>query len=344
MEKVVQKLVEELAAGRDCVLVTLIAQTGSTPRGTGTLMLVGAAGLLAGTVGGGAIEARSIERGMALTGKNEAAVSSYDLSGANHSGLGMVCGGGVTVLFAPFNAADAEARAVAEAVQQALAQHRHGYLVQSLSDGMPALLDEAGRLLAGRAPELAVKNIGFSGETRDGYFLLPLAIRQRVVVCGGGHVARSLVPVLAGVDFRVTVVENRPDFVRPELFPQAEQVLLADYNGLQENEALQLRPDDFIVVMTHGHAHDFAVQEALLRKKYAYIGVIGSRTKIAAVNERLRAAGISEEAIASVHTPIGLPIGAVTPAEIAISVAAECIAVRAELRKQVGAAVCPSTL
>ena len=96
---------------------------------------------------------------------------------------------------------------------------------------------------------------------------------------------------------------------------------------------LDIPEDAYAVVVTSGHLHDFEVLEQLLRRDLAYVGVIGSRKKTAAVNEKLRAAGIDEERLARVHAPIGLAIGAVTPQEIAVSIAAEMIAVRAERRK-----------
>lgn len=88
--------------------------------------------------------------------------------------------------------------------------------------------------------------------------------------------------------------------------------------------------EDFVVIMTNGHMHDFQVEEQILRGAFAYVGVIGSRTKTASVNQRLREAGIPEESIAQVHTPIGTAIRAVTPAEIAVSIAGEMILCRAE--------------
>ena len=94
-----------------------------------------------------------------------------------------------------------------------------------------------------------------------------------------------------------------------------------------------ITPEDYAVIMTRGHQGDFVVLEQMLRTEATYIGVIGSRHKIAATNARLLAAGIPEEALARIHTPIGLAIGAETPAEIAISVAAELIAHRAGIRK-----------
>ena len=108
-------------------------------------------------------------------------------------------------------------------------------------------------------------------------------------------------------------------------------------------ETVPIGEEDYVVVMTNGHSHDFAVQEQVLRGKYAYIGVIGSRAKTASVNARLREAGISEAAIASVHTPIGTAIKAVTPEEIAVSIAGEMICVRATRWENAGVVLhgCP---
>ena len=88
--------------------------------------------------------------------------------------------------------------------------------------------------------------------------------------------------------------------------------------------------------MTNGHVHDYEVEEQILRKKSAYVGVIGSRSKTASVNKRLRQACVPEEMIQKVHTPIGLSIKAVTPSEIAVSIAAEMILVRAEASEKSG--------
>lgn len=340
MEKIYKALEKQLAAGQAAVLVTIIDQTGSTPRGLGTQMLVGAKGILAGTVGGGAIEQRAIQHSLELLATRQAEVCAYDLSGASQSDLGMVCGGGVTLLFNVIAAA-ADWQAILEAMFQCFEENAPGFLVQELASGAAALLDETGNLLAGRPMALSVQNIGYGGSMVEGSFVLPLAVKQRVILCGGGHVAQSLVPVLASVDFQVTVVEARPEFARKELFPLAKEVLLVDYTDLASY--LDLKASDFFVIMTHGHVHDYTLQEQLLRKEYAYIGVMGSKRKIASVNARLTAAGICQEKIASVHTPIGVKIGAVTPAEIAISVAAECISVRSALRQKT-VSICPSSL
>ena len=154
---------------------------------------------------------------------------------------------------------------------------------------------------------------------------------ERALIFGGGHIAAALAPILKSVGFRVIVMDNREEFADPARFPDAAQVVCGDFRHLAK--FFTFCKSDYAVVVTSGHVHDFEVEEQLLCLNLAYIGVIGSRKKTAAVNAKLREAGISEEQIAKVHTPIGLAIGAVTPEEIAVSIAAEMIQVRAERRK-----------
>ena len=158
--------------------------------------------------------------------------------------------------------------------------------------------------------------------------------RERLILLGGGHIAQPLCRMAAMLDFDVTVVDDRPDLVTKERFPTADAVVCCDLEHLAD--AVPVGSEDYVVVMTNGHSHDFAVQQQVLRGQYAYIGVVGSRSKTASVNQRLRAAGIGEEAIASVHTPIGTAIKAVTPEEIAVSIAGEMICVRATRREAAG--------
>ena len=131
------------------------------------------------------------------------------------------------------------------------------------------------------------------------------------------------------------------DLVTKERFPAAESLICGDFGHIAQY--ITTEPEDYIVIMTSGHTHDFEVQEQILRRPAAYVGVIGSRAKTASVNARLRAAGVDEAAIASLHTPVGVAIKAVTPAEIALSIAGEMIYERALRREQAGIQVhgCP---
>ena len=160
------------------------------------------------------------------------------------------------------------------------------------------------------------------------YYCEPLFRAGRVYVFGGGHVSQALVPALTAVDFRCVVLEDRPEFCRPELFPGVEETRLVDNARLADFVTVDER--DYVVVMTRGHKDDQAVQAQMLRTPAHYIGVIGSRRKTAGVFARLREEGFTDADLARITTPIGLDIKAETPAEIAVSIAAQLIQVRAE--------------
>ena len=321
MNGIFTTLLYEMEKHHDTVLCTIIADSGSTPRGKGAQMLVGDAGLLSGTIGGGAVEGGAIALGRTLLRERGSAVHEYKLRHNDGEDIGMVCGGDVTVHLQFIAADDPVWRELAGSVLQRIALRQPGALVLALDGGAPALQD---------APE-----------TDSAHFALPLPIGQRAVLFGAGHCSLALCPLLTTVGFRVTVVDDRPELVTKERFPTADAVICCDLDRV--TETVPIGEEDYVVVMTNGHSHDFAVQEQVLRGRYAYIGVIGSRAKTASVNARLREAGISETAIASVHTPIGTAIKAVTPEEIAVSIAGEMICVRATRRENAGVVLhgCP---
>ena len=151
------------------------------------------------------------------------------------------------------------------------------------------------------------------------------------MIFGGGHIAQALTPMLGAVDFRCVVLDDRPAFADISLFPGAEAAMLCDYDNI--GETVTLTAEDYVVVMTNGHSGDLAIEEQVLRLPHAYLGVVGSRSKIAFVNKTLMDRGIPEDALRKVHTPIGTPIRAVTPAEIAVSILGELICCRAEIRE-----------
>lgn len=149
----------------------------------------------------------------------------------------------------------------------------------------------------------------------------------RVYIFGGGHVSQKLVPALAAVEFRCVVLENREEFCKSSLFPDAEEVRLIDY--ARAAREISFTGDDYAVIMTRGHKDDLLIQSQVMRTPVRYIGVIGSRQKTAAVTAALREMGFTDKEFQRVHAPIGLPIRSETPAEIAVSITAQLILVRA---------------
>ena len=280
MNGIFTTLLYEMEKRHDTVLCTIIADSGSTPRGKGAQMLVGETGLLSGTIGGGAVEGGAIALGQTLLRERRSAVHEYKLRHNDGEDIGMVCGGDVTVLFTFIPASDASWRALASSLLERIAKYQPCYLSLPLTGQSGYLTDEP---------------------PKDGAFSLPVAIGERALLFGAGHCALALAPVLKSIGFRVTVFDDRADLVTKERFPAAESLICGDFGHIAQY--ITTEPEDYIVIMTSGHTHDLEVQEQILRRPAAYVGVIGSRAKTASVNARLRAAGVDEAAIASLHTP-----------------------------------------
>ena len=151
-----------------------------------------------------------------------------------------------------------------------------------------------------------------------------------VYVFGGGHIAQELVPLLARLDFRCVVFDDREEFSRPDLFPGAEKIILGDFENI--GKSITLCEKDYAVIITRGHLWDLEAWAFALESSAAYIGVIGSKTKHEFVKERLCERGFCSGQINAprVHAPIGIDIKSETPAEIAVSIAAELVRYRAQ--------------
>lgn len=143
-----------------------------------------------------------------------------------------------------------------------------------------------------------------------------------MIICGGGHVSLHLAKMASSLDFRVKVLDDREEFASRERFPDADEVICDSFDHLEN----YLEPDSCCVVVTRGHKDDFLCVKTILQHSYRYLGMIGSKLKVGKTFDNLRAEGVSEEQLRTIHAPIGLSIGAVTPPEIAISILAEIIA------------------
>lgn len=331
MRKIFSELLNEMDEGRDTMLVTVVGDRGSAPRGAGAAMLVGEKGRIVGTVGGGAVEYASEGIAKTLLAEKKSGVHDFALRPNKKEDLGMHCGGDVTLLFEYVPADDLRWSFLAGAVCDRIEAKREGWLIRPLDGGVPSLYGKEGLLCGDALPEetasaLCVRSAVLTKE----YASEPLPQYGRVVIFGGGHIAQSLVPLLGAVDFRCVVLDSRADYAKPELFPGAEEVICCDYERI--SDFVTLTGEDYAVVMTNGHEFDLTVEEQVLRLPHAYLGVVGSRGKIAFVNKTLTERGIDPALLETVHTPIGLSIRAVTPAEIAVSILAELILCRAEAR------------
>lgn len=148
----------------------------------------------------------------------------------------------------------------------------------------------------------------------------------RLVILGAGHIAIPLSRLAKLLEFEVTVLDDRPAFATADRFPESDVVLVAEFReGIRR---LAVDRDTYVVVITHGHEHDAECLREVVETDCAYLGMIGSRRKVRAVFELLGRQGVAAEKLARVHAPIGIDIGAQTPAEIAVAIAAEIVKVR----------------
>jgi xanthine dehydrogenase accessory factor len=152
-----------------------------------------------------------------------------------------------------------------------------------------------------------------------------LSGEAKLLVCGAGHIAIPLARFAREVGFLVTVLDDRPDFANPSRFPDCE-VIVEDFIVALRN--MRLGPSTYAVVITRGHEHDAECLAEIARKETAYVGLIGSRRRVQFVLEMLDREGIPAERLEDVFTPIGLPIGAESPEEIALSIVAELVCIR----------------
>lgn len=150
------------------------------------------------------------------------------------------------------------------------------------------------------------------------------AEKPLLFICGGGHVAKKLADIASFLDFRIRVMDSRPEFANEARYPYAEEVICAPFDTLPTH----LEAGSYYAVVTPGHQDDYTCVKQILKSSYAYLGMIGSRKKIAATYERLQNDGYTQEQLDTIYAPIGLPIGAVTPSEIAISILAQIIEIK----------------
>ena len=329
MKNLVKILKERCEKGIPSMLVTIIAGSGSAPRGAGAVMAVGKEGRLAGTIGGGMLEFQATETAREYLKGGRTERIRYMLSKSEAADLEMICGGDLDVLYTYLSPAPD----VKEALEQMLFHlnaHIPGGLILPL-EGRIGFLGEEGKAAGLEAvPEIPgeMEKPGILKYDGEDYYVQMIKNTSKVYIFGGGHLSQELVPLLSHLGFRCIVTDDREEYSARELFPSAEEVHTLSYDNLDGK--FDVQPQDYIIAVTRGHMGDFKVECFALKTPAYYIGVVGSRRKIAAVNQKLKEKGFTEEDIARITAPIGIPIKSETPAEIAVSIAAQLIEKRAD--------------
>lgn len=331
-------------SGTPAALATVVAADGSAPQVPGASAVFTAAGLAGGTVGGGVGEAR-VERAArrAIAAGASRLISlglDYDPSFESEA----ICGGKLRVLI------DARPERHIPVFLKMMADVRRrtaGALVTwigAASRGRGAEVRRFWRRAGARAPlsggrsfppslRGAIRSIGrpASPELSEGsggaLYVEPHAPAPRLIIAGAGHVGRAAAHLGRFLNFDVTVIDDRPEFANADRFPGAARIVVAD--PARALKRLPLGPEAYVVIVTRGHRGDEGALRACIRRRAAYIGMIGSARKVRLLRERFLSRGWCSAADWDrVKTPIGLPIGSRTVEEIAVSIAAELVAAR----------------
>lgn len=334
MRELFKALNNRIKEKKDTVMVTVVASSGSTPRGAGARMLVGQEGRIIGTIGGGAVEYQAIVAAMEVLKTKNSYIKPFYLSKNNIEDIGMICGGNVKVYFSYIDGNDTSVIELTDRIEQMYENGEASWLIIDISEdskGELAVYGKASKALGYDIVsdriyilENKPKQIELDGRK---YYIEKLAQSGIVYIFGGGHVSQALVPVLKSIDFRCVVLEDREEFCKKELFKGVEKTMLIDNERVLDY--IDVSEDDYICIMTRGHKADTIVQAQALKTAAKYIGVIGSARKVKGVFDKLKEMGFTDKDLKRIVTPIGLEIKAETPEEIAISIAAQLIMVRA---------------
>jgi len=303
------ELIQQVHAG---ALATVARARGSTPVPAGTKMLVGAEGRLIGSVGGGCVEADVIGAALDAQAQRRPTLLTHHLNADLAGDLGLSCGGTVDIFIEPL-LHDPQYLRVLE-----MAAMADSGLVRTATEWTNGPVKTFEPLKSERAGTVAATL------TRDGRFMEErLSPAPRVFVFGAGHVGAAIARAAAAAGFRVVIIDDRQEYADPARFGDGIAVLASDIDAALAR--YPLTSADAVVIATRGHRNDALILERVATSAAGYVGLLGSRRKKIVVSKGLRAAGIPAKSLQRVRVPIGLPIGAVTPEEIAVSVVAELI-------------------
>ena len=330
-----------LDRGEEVAIATVVQVERSAPRPPGARMCVTRSGLMAGSVSGGCVEADVFERAVQVLDSREPVVANYGIADELGFDVGLSCGGSIDILIEPFAYCD-EWEALRRCVESdGVAVQAIGLAPESLR-GRKLVMPDSGEYVGSIASTLDTQvanecaDLLKAGGTK--IVILPWQSGQAklyleafrpspsLLIVGATHTAMSLCRLATEIGFQVTVIDVRTALATPERFPDANQLVHA-----WPEEALEQVPLDAyssLVVLTHDPKFDVPALASGLRSDARYIGAQGSRVTHEGRKEQLRLQGFGDADLARIRAPIGLDIGSRTPAELALSILAEVLAVQ----------------
>ncbi len=324
MQKQIQiwKLIENSLQQNIAVMLLYVLESkGSSPGRQGFFMTVNASGQMEGSVGGGIMEHKFVEMA-----KEKLAANNWQLTepsikkqihdkSASKNQSGMICSGEQTILLYQVKKEDT---VIIQNIITTLGQNKNGTL--TLSSAGIAFTDV-----------ISTTDFSFAMQSEnDWLYQEKLGYKNLLYIIGAGHCALAFAELMSKMDFYITLYDDRENlntFLQNSFVH--EKKLVNDYSELQK--IIATASNQYVVIMTFGYRTDALAIKALLHKKFSYVGVLGSQKKMEKLLNDFKATGIDETKLNQLHTPIGLPIKSQTPIEIAISIAAEIIAVKNKL-------------
>jgi xanthine dehydrogenase accessory factor len=353
MELLSQQILECFKQEQSFAIVTIMTHKGSTPRTSGSKMIVLQDRTIYGTIGGGLVEAMIIDSSIELISENKCQINEFALNQKLKDGLDMVCGGDMVVLIETYTQIANEnlphtsnLESIFNAVINIEKSGQNGFLVSKINGFSQSkftvqkcfVLPDGtitGNILIPKPIMEAIQNNEFSGTSPqvvnhglEEFIIEPIQPRDIVYIFGAGHVGFQLAKVAHLTDFAVIVTDDREEFANWERFPDARDVRTIDnFDNAFDN--LSIDDHSYIVILTRGHLHDQTVLETALKTKAAYIGMIGSKGKRKQIYSNLMTKGVKKSTLDTVYSPIGIEINSETPAEIAVSIIGQIIQIRA---------------
>jgi xanthine dehydrogenase accessory factor len=339
-----QTIVEFIDSGQVFAVALVLRAEDSTPRKAGVRAVIDRTGKIYGTLGGGLVEAEAQRRAVEACQSKQPVTFDMNLYGANRNADIPICGGSMRILVDPTASKD---RASYAGMAEAVRNRQRGVMLTTartsmrteacsqwfvqetiLSDVAFPGADKIRSCLARETPELFTVSIR-NPEVLTEVLVEPVIPKPLLLIAGGGHIGQALALQASLVGFDVTVIDDRAEFTDPALYPEGTATRCGDIP--EQIAAGPIAGDTYIVIVTRGHKLDAGTLEVCIHAPVAYIGMIGSRRKVALMRQNFIESGIATaEQFDRVFTPIGLDIGAVTVPEIAASITAELIAVRRE--------------
>lgn len=324
-----QFIADRLNRNQPVMLLVVATSSGSSPGRQGYKMAAGADGELCGSIGGGVMEVNLVEQSREILNGEKVRRAERETAGIQHSKLkeqvhqknshsssGMICSGRQMVIFHLLTPENAE---TVDSIIDTIKKRRPAFLAISPAEFTVTIASSSGRVSEAFQFE-KLNSTDFAYKEKLGH-------KNDLYIIGGGHCALALSELMAKMDFYISLFDDRPELNTIDKNRFADEIkIIESYEKIAD--CIPNGPNVFVVVMTLGYKSDETVIRQLLDKNFKYFGVLGSKAKMATLLKNLTDEGYSKEKLDRIHTPIGLSINSRTPEEIAVSIAAEIIAVK----------------